>query len=141
MAAEQFDACYETFNEESVAKKTSHKTARRKYYPSNKSNSLIRNAQTGERYSIRVGSIAQLDLYKIVDLTSTCDEEGYIITSRNAPTNPNPNHLYYDSPEQCMSHLRIVIDAADITRWRNRQRSNMYCCSESECDEGVANDM
>jgi hypothetical protein len=108
MSAEQFDACYETFNEEIVSKKTSRKTGYHKYFPSNKSNSFVRNAITGVPYPFRVGSLeCHQCLYKIIDTTGTCDSDGYVITSRKTPTNSNPNHLFYDSKEQCMNHLRI----------------------------------
>lgn len=108
---------FETFNEDTVTRK-SFKTGRRKYYPSNKSHSFIYNAITGEQYPWRVGSRDQSRLYKIVDATGTCDSDGYVISSRKESTNPNPNHLFFDSPEECMKHLRIKIAPENIAIWR-----------------------
>jgi len=113
----------ETYNEENVLEKTAKKRGRRRYYPSNKSQTYIRNAVTGVKYPYKVGSAAQRSLYKMVDATGTCDGDGFIITSKYDLPNPNPNHLFYDSPEQCMSNLRISINPDDIARWRERTQT------------------
>jgi hypothetical protein len=114
---------FETYNEEDVMEKTVKKIGKRRYYPSNKQQTLIRNAVTGVKYTYLVGSIDQRRLYKIIDTTGTCDSEGFVIKSKYDLPNPNPNHLFYDSPEQCMSHLRIVIQPEEIARWRERSQS------------------
>ena len=121
---------FETFNEENVANK-SHRSKRRKYYPSNKSQSFIRNAATGETYPYRIGSWDQTRLYKTVDATGTCDTEGYI-TSRREPTNPNPNHLFFDSPEECMRHMRITISPERVKQWREKVKSQFVEHSAQE---------
>ena len=123
--ADHLETHYE--NEESVAQK-SRKSGRRRYYTSNKSQSLICNAVTGEPYTYRVGSRDQGRLYKITDCTGTCDEDGYVITNRKKLPNPNPNHLFYDSPEQCMSHMRISIELDAIKQWRVRASLHMPQC-------------
>jgi hypothetical protein len=127
MSAEHF----ETFNEENVAKK-SHRSGRRKYYPSNKSQSLIVNAVTGEKYPYKVGSFDQTRLYKIVDSSGTCDGEGYIITSRKEPTNPTPNHLFFESPEECMKLMRIDISPENVKGWRAKVRERFTDYSAPE---------
>jgi hypothetical protein len=112
---------YDNFNEEDIVNKTVKKSnRRRRYYPSNKPQSLIRNAITGIEYPYTVGSIDQLRLYKMIDATGKCDKEGFIITSKYDLPNSNSNHLFYDSPEQCMSHLQLTINPAEIARWRER---------------------
>jgi hypothetical protein len=67
---------------------------------------------------------AETNLYKMVDATGTCDQDGFVITSKYDLPNSNPNHLFYDSPEQCMSNLRISIQPEDIARWRERSQSS-----------------
>lgn len=114
---------FETYNEEDVMEKTVKNSGKRRYYPSNKPQTLIRNAVTGIKYPYLVGSVDQLRLYKMVDTTGTCNSEGCVIKSKHDLPNPNTNHLFYDSPEQCMSHLRIVIQSDDIVRWRERSQS------------------
>jgi hypothetical protein len=114
---------FETYNEEDVMEKTVKKRGRRRYYPSNKAQTYIRNAVTGVKYPYLVGSSEQRVLYKMVDATGTCDQDGFVITSKYDLPNPNPNHLFYDSPEQCMSNLRISIQPEDIARWRERSQT------------------
>ena len=116
-AADHLETHYETYNEDNVAKK-SHRSSRRKYYPSNKSQSFIVNAVTGAKYTYKVGSWDQSRLYKIVDTTGACDGEGYVITSLKEPTNPSPNHLFFDTPEECMKHMRIQISPEQVKMWR-----------------------
>ena len=123
MSADMDNYEFETYNEENVMEKTTKKVGKRRYYPSNKAQSYIRNAVTGVKYSFTVGSAAQRVLYKMVDATVTCDEDGFVITSKYDLPNSNPNHLFYDSPEQCMSNLRISIQPEDISRWRERSQT------------------
>jgi hypothetical protein len=114
---------FETYNEENVLEKNTKKVGKRRYYPSNKPQSYIRNAVTGTKYPYLVGSKEQRCLFKMVDATGTCDSEGFIITSKYDLPNSNPNHLFYDSPEQCMSNLRISIQPDEIARWRERTKT------------------
>ena len=108
------------FTEEDVMEKNVKKRGKRRYYPSNKPQTNVRNAVTGVKYPYLVGSADQRALYKMVDSTGTCDGDGFMITSKYDLPNSNPNHLFYDSPEQCMSNLRISIQPDDIARWRER---------------------
>jgi hypothetical protein len=134
------------FNEEFVTKHSQSKMGKRRYYPSNAPQSFIRNAVTGVKYSIRVGSREQSLLYKMIDATGVCNADGYVIPleqrrtpvtrklDRNSfyikPTNeksaPNhtTNHLFYDSPEQCMLNLNITLSPDEISRWQLRNTSN-----------------
>jgi hypothetical protein len=120
MSADMENYDLETYNEENVMDKSTKKVGKRRYYPSNKQQTYIRNAVTGEKYNYMVGSYDQRRFYKMVDTTGTCDSDGFIIKSNNDLPNLNPNHLYYDSPEQCMSHLRISIQPTEIAQWRDR---------------------
>ena len=114
---EEEAASYEIFDEERVTKR---KRGYHRYFPSNIQQTLIRNAVTGERYTYTVGSPAEAKLFKMVDSTGTCDSDGYVIKARDSLPNPNPNHLYYDSPEQAMANLNISLNPAFIERWRTR---------------------
>jgi hypothetical protein len=113
------------YNEENVANRMTEgtKKGKRRYYPSNKPQTFVRNAVTGVKYPFMVGSYEQRQLYKMVDSTGTCDAEGYPIKVRSLLPNFNTNHLFYDSPEQCMSNLRISIADSAINLWRERTQS------------------
>ena len=124
MSAYETDT-YEIFNEEQISRKTTKKTGKHRYFPSNKPQTFIRNALTGLKYPYIVGSCEQSCLYKMVDATGTCDADGYVIMSRDNLPNPNTNHLFYDSPEQCASHLHISIGETEITRWRMRTHTTL----------------
>jgi len=100
------------------------KSKRPRYFPSNKPQTLIRNAVTGVEYPFIVGSKEQSLLYKIVDTTGRCDADGFVIRSRENLPNPNTNHLFYDSPEQCMSHLRYTLNPDDVKRWHESRTNN-----------------
>ena len=110
-------------DEEEISQKTnsmtSKKTGKRKYFPSNSPQSLIRNAITGVEYPYYTGTKEQSLLFKCVDSTGTCDSQGYFIKS--GPTNYNTNHLFYDSPEQCMRHLHISFSSDFIKKWHDSQ--------------------
>ena len=93
------------------------KTGKRRYFPSNRPQSFIRNAVTGVDYPYVTGSKEQSLLYKCVDSTGTCDSDGYIIKSGDFLPNPNSNHLFFDSPEQCMRHLQITFSNEFINKW------------------------
>ena len=88
-----------------------------RFFPSNKPQTFIKNAVTGVPYPYLVGSKEQSLLYKIIDTTGTCDSDGYLIKQRENLPNPNTNHLFYDSPEQCMSHLHLKINPTEVIRW------------------------
>jgi hypothetical protein len=88
----------------------------RVYYPSNNSDSYIRNASTGVLYPFKVGSQSSRQLFKYVDTTGVYDSTGKKVRPqrRCSPkehfvkqTYPIPyaNHLYYDSPEECARHF------------------------------------
>lgn len=98
------------------------KKSKRRYYPSNNSQSYIYNAETGVKYPYLVGSKYERLLYKMVDATGKCDKDGYIIKSRDELPNHNTNHLFYDNPEQCMRHLKLTISPEQISKWRERTK-------------------
>jgi len=100
--------------------KSEKRSKRPRYFPSNVPQSFIKNAVTGLPYPYVVGSKEQLLLYKIVDSTGTCDSEGYVIKDGNDLPNSNTNHLFYDSPEQCMSHLRLSLNPVEVKRWHDK---------------------
>ena len=96
------------------------RSKRPRYFPSNTQQAFIKNAVTGVPYPYVVGSKEQSLLYKIVDTTGTCDPDGYVIKSRADLPNHNANHLFYDSPEQCMSHLRLSLNPEHVKSWHDK---------------------
>jgi hypothetical protein len=120
------DVVYETFNEERISSRGGNgKNRRRRFYPSNKPQSLVVNAQTGIPYSFHVGSNEQQRLFKTVDATGLCDEEGYVIPANHKDFFPITHHLFYDTPEQCMSHLRVSFERSFIEQWHEARRTEM----------------
>ena len=114
------------YNEDNIVnrnQKSEKRSKRPRYFPSNKPQSFIKNAVTGVPYPYVVGSKEQSYLYKIVDSTGTCDAEGYVIKTRSDLPNHTTNHLFYDSPEQCMSHLRLSLNQDDVKRWHETRQN------------------
>jgi len=94
------------------------------YYPSNVPDQLIKNAVTGVEYTWRVGTSDASRLFKIVDTYGNYDKNGYKIkaTSKDYP-NSSPNHCYYDSPEQFMTHRKMTVQPELIEKWKLMQES------------------
>lgn len=113
---------YEYYSEERITEKLAGQSEKKKprYYPSNKQQSFIVNAVTGLPYEWRVGSKDELKLFKMVDTTGKCDSDGFVIRSSKLLPNPNANHLYYDSPEQCMNNLNITLNKTLVDNWKQR---------------------
>jgi hypothetical protein len=91
-------------------------SAQRVYYPSNKSDTYIRNASTGVLYPFKVGSQSSSQLFKYVDTTGVYDSTGKKVRTQRRCNKkehfvsqiypiPYANHLYYDSPEECARHF------------------------------------
>ena len=114
------DGLYETFNEEKVTSRGGNR--RRRFYPSNRPQSFVVNAQTGIPYTFRVGSKEQQKLFKTVDATGVCDEEGFIVSVNNKDFIPITHHLFYDTPEQCMSHLKVSFNRCFVEEWHEARR-------------------
>ena len=92
-----------------------------RYFPSNSQNSFIVNAETGVAYPWRVGSRDSLRLFKMIDTTGVYDKKGFKIDCKSDEyPNRNPNHIYYDSPDQFMKHQRTTLNPSMITAFKNR---------------------
>jgi hypothetical protein len=92
------------------------------YYPSNTPDSFIKNAITGTVYPWKVGSKDSKRLFKVVDTLGLHDNQGIKLPGRKrrsdvGQVNPNPNHLYYDSPEEFMRHRNCTVTPALIESW------------------------
>jgi hypothetical protein len=119
-------------NSKKGRKHTYSNFSQRQYYPTNATaGKRCRNALTGVEYEWRVGSLkATENLFHSVDTTGKCDTEGYRIPVKSYRSdvstyvypNPNPNHLYYDSPEQFMRHQRIILTPEFVQRWHETHR-------------------
>ena len=109
------------FDDVIVTIKQKNKSGRRRYFTSNRQNSFIVNAETGVPYYWRVGSHDSRRLFKMVDATGTCDNNGYELSCHD-DTFPsrNPNHIYYDSPEQYMKHQRVTLAQHFLDNFRLR---------------------
>ena len=94
------------------------------YYPSNVPDQLIKNAVTGVEYTWRVGTSDSSRLFKVVDTYGNYDRNGYKIkpNSKGYP-NPSPNHCYYDSPQQFMTHRKMTVQPELIEKWKLIQES------------------
>ena len=104
-----------------VGTKQPKKLGRRCYFPSNVQDSFIVNAETGVRYPWRVGSSGSRCLFKMVDTTGACDRNGFLINTRDESyPNRNPNHIYYDTPEQYMRHQRTTLDPELLKSYHKR---------------------
>lgn len=110
------------------------------YYPSNVSNTYIRNAATGVMYPFKVGSAESRQLFKIVDTTGLNDINGKRIMpprqrnkngSKPTHTLPNhiTNHLYYDSPEEFARHfstkqrVNVNLNPEFVKGWHEKRKS------------------
>ena len=113
------DDFVEDHDERNASKDSEKRSKKPRYFPSNRPQTFIKNAATGVPYPYIVGSKEQSLLYKIVDATGRCDKDGFFIKSRDDLPNPNTNHLFFDSPEQCMSHMRVSLNPDDVKRWHD----------------------
>jgi len=100
-----------------------YKPKRPSYYPSNTAGRAIINAITGVEYPWKVGSKDSERLFKVVDATGTHDSTGRKL-KKNSKTypNPNPNHCYYESPQQYMMHRKMTVNPNLIEQWEAKQQ-------------------
>lgn len=99
-----------------------NKVKKRVFCPSNTPDSFIKNAITGVAYPWKVGSIDSKRLFKVVDTLGLHDKHGFKLPGRKQRSevgqiNPNPNHLYYDSPEEFMRHRNCKVSQELIDSW------------------------
>jgi hypothetical protein len=100
---------------------------KRTYYTSNKPGTFIRNALTGREYEWKVGTPDSLRLFKVVDTIGNHDKNGCRIINSNKRRgvttiyNSEPNHLYYDTPEEFMRHRNCRIHKDLILQWTEKR--------------------
>ena len=99
-----------------------NRVKKRVYYPSNTPDAFIKNAITGTAYPWKVGSKDSKRLFKVVDALGLHDKQGIKLPGRKrrsdvGQVNPNPNHLYYDSPEEFMRHRNCTVGQSLIESW------------------------
>ena len=93
---------------------------RRRYHPTKLGGACV-NALTGQRYPIMQGSFEELQLYKMIDATAYYDKDGFRLEKNQS--NPDPNILYYDSPEEYMRHMKTKVSQEQVNRWHiNKKR-------------------
>jgi hypothetical protein len=104
----------ETFSQETAKKPF--------YFPSNLPDHFIKNAMTGVIYPWRVGSLDASRLFKVVDTIGNYDSSGFKIKpSSTSYPNSSPNHCYYDSPQQFMTHRKMTLQPEVVERWETVQ--------------------
>jgi hypothetical protein len=80
----------------------------------------IINAKTGVKYNFNFNSHESKSLYHVIDSTGVYDKDGF---KRNRKINyiNEPNHLFYDSPEQYKLHHGSNLSASNILKWHENQ--------------------
>ena len=106
------------------------------YYPSNRNGNLAVNAATGVEYEWKVGSFDMHRLYTVVDASGYYDRRGYL-RRKNSPPNYEPNHLYFDSPDQASKHLRMSVSEKVAQEWREKVARMFPQSSETQHQQGV----
>ena len=81
------------------------------YRTSFSSNRKIRNAVTGFYENIYVGKLASNLLFKVILATGE--------------TGSNPEHLYFDSPEQYERHFDLIVSDNDKTEWTRKYNNEV----------------
>lgn len=84
-----------------------HKRMTIENYGSGSHGTLIRNAVTGARYDIVVGSADEDILFKVIEATGRCGRR-------------EPLMLYYDSPEQFENHHFTTVSPDSKQKWYKR---------------------
>lgn len=113
-------------NDDNEKDKFVNRVKKRDYYPSNTPETFIRNAITGVAYPWKVGSNDSRRLFKVVDCFGTIDSNGFKLPKRKnhsdlGQVNPNPNNLYYDSPEDFMRHRNSTVSPELIQKWLKKK--------------------
>ena len=89
------------------------------FYTSNGVGNHIRNAETGEYYTNRVGTNDELLFFSVIMTHLKCN-------SKN-----NSNTLFYHSPQQYMSHFKTSLKQNIIDNWYKKR--NDYLLSRNLC--------
>lgn len=119
---DEYENCSDHGRDDNDKDKYVNRVKKRAYYPSNTSDSFIKNAITGVAYPWKVGSNESRRLFKVFDTLGLHDSNGVKMTGRKRRSdvgqfNPAPNHLYYDSPEEFMRHRNCTVSPALIESW------------------------
>ena len=100
------------------------KIKKRHYYTTNTTkHSRIINAKTGVPYYFNFNSIESKNLYHVIDNTAKYDKNGFIKNRKLTYIN-EPNHLFYDSPEQYKLHHGSNMKPETILEWHKRQQNS-----------------
>jgi len=107
----KLDKYYQSYTIPHVHKKNGrwHKRLLIENYGSGPSGTYIRNAVTGERTTVKVGSRAEEQFFKVIDSTGKNGRR-------------EPLFLYYDSPEQYESHHMTTVSTPIKRNWNSKNR-------------------
>jgi hypothetical protein len=83
------------------------------FYTSNGIGTNIRDAETGDYYNNKVGSLDEELFFKVNIATGEC-------TSRNGFSS-----LFYRSPQHYMSHMKCTLDEKIIYHWEKRYNNRV----------------
>jgi hypothetical protein len=101
----KMDRGYNKINRKIVRADGRLKNSKIDLYASGITGSQIRDAVSGSYFNNIVGTADEDLFFKVVLSSGECK-------SKN-----NSNTLFYLSPQQCMSHLNILISTEDISKW------------------------
>jgi hypothetical protein len=106
--SKQYDSGYNVIHRYTVGKNGIKKRAKIEIYTTGGIGSNIRDAETGEYYTNKVGSLDEYLFYKVGLATGECK-------SRNGS-----NVMFFRSPQHCMKYLHCEIDQLTIQTWQER---------------------
>jgi hypothetical protein len=86
------------------------KSTKIQFYTTAGTGSNIRNAESGSYYSGIVGTYDENQFFKVVLATGECKN--------------GSSTLFYNSPQQYMSHMNVELDQSVISGWEEKQRNN-----------------
>jgi hypothetical protein len=121
--AKSYDRGYTKIYRSYVTDSGRIKRAKIDLYASGGVGSQIRDAETGEYYSYKVGSLDEELFFKVSMATGECSRGNKL----------GSNTLFYSSPEQYMAHLLVEDDDISeeiIEKWRVRKNNRSKIVAE-----------
>jgi len=111
---------------------TRKRERRHLYYSSNFMGCAIRNALTGTAQPEKVGTKQSLRYFRVTDSSGTCNSSGQR-QRRDEELNREPNHLYYNGPQEALAHGWII--SPEIADTWHTQHALLF--PNGTLDEGV----
>ena len=112
-ASKSLDRGYNTVFRMLTQKNGKLKRTKIEFYTSGDTGSHIRDAETGEYTSYKVGSLNEDLFFKVILATGECN-------SRN-----NSHTLFYSSPQHYMSHMFCELDEKLVEYWNEKYQAKL----------------